>query len=385
MRRPRPRRLVRRLAAGAAVAGVLALGGLLAAATPPLHGPAGSAESFGSGDSVPTAPLMTSDAGPLRVLRCTPENSILGAEDITIDASSGIALISADNRHKKRLPYGGDKPANAVYAYDLAAPDPRPRDLTSRLKLGFPFHPHGIGLWTGPDGERRLFVVNHRPKHGSTIEIFRFDGETLQLIESVPPHPDVHQPNDLVPVGPRSFYVTNNVGSRSAVGQALEGLLGQAKSYVLFYDGSGYRRVAEGLRYANGVNVSHDGRTVFVTTTRGKEVLLYRREADGGLTHRRTIPVETGADNLEIDEHGHLWIGAHPSLFAFVRYALTKRGTSPSQVIRIPYRGGDYGAPEEVFRDDGRLLPGSSVAAVHGSTLLVGSVFDGFLVCDLGR
>jgi arylesterase / paraoxonase len=105
---------------------------------------------------------------------------------------------------------------------------------------------------------------------------------------------------------------------------------GQPKSFVLFYDEIGIPQRVEGLRYANGINVSHDGHTVFVTTTRGGEVLLYRREADGSLTHERTIEVNTGADNLELDENGDLWIGAHPRAFAFARYAMTKRGTSPT-------------------------------------------------------
>jgi arylesterase / paraoxonase len=127
------------------------------------------------------------------------------------------------------------------------------------------------------------------------------------------------------------------------------------------------------------------GRTVFVTTTLGGEVRLYRRVANGDLALERTIEVNTGADNLEVDENGDLWIGAHPKLVAFLLHAAGLRRHSPTQVLRIPYVAGNYGSPEEVFRDRGELLSGSSVAAVHEATLLIGSVFQGFLVCELRR
>jgi arylesterase / paraoxonase len=305
---------------------------------------------------------------------------IPGAEDITIDQASGMAFVSSQDRRGKPPPPG------AIYGFDLAAGDPRPRDLTSHLGLSFAFHPHGIGLWTGSDGERRLFVVNHRSEDEHTIEIFRYAQQRLIHVETIPGDADLlHSPNDLVPVGPRSFYVTNFRGARSGVGRAMEGIFRLRKSYVVYYDGSGYRKVAERLRYANGVNLSHDGRTVYVTTTLGGEVLLYRREANGDLTLERTIEVNTGADNLEVDEHGNLWIGAHPRAFTFVLYALELRERSPSQVIFIPYNAGEYGPPQEVFRDDGRLLSASSVAAVYQDRLLIGSVFAGFLECDLRR
>jgi arylesterase / paraoxonase len=247
-------------------------------------------------------------------------------------------------------------------------------------------------MWTGPDGERRLFVVNHRSEHDHTVEIFAYEGGRLTHAETIPGDAaQMHSPNDLVPVGPRTFYVTNYRGERSTFGRLREGLFRQPKSYVLFYDGAEYRRVAEGLRYANGINVSHDGRTVFVTTTLGREVLLYRREADGSLTPEpgRTITTGTGPDNLEVDANGDLWIGAHPSSFVFLQHAFLRRlgirRRSPSQVIRIPHRDGEYGAPEVVYGEDGTVLSGSSVAAVYRDTLLIGSVFEGFLVCELRR
>jgi arylesterase / paraoxonase len=245
------------------------------------------------------------------------------------------------------------------------------------------FHPHGIGLWTGSDGERRLFVVNHPTRAPHTVEIFRYEEERLTHLETIPADPELSSPNDLVAVGPRSFYVTNNYGARSAPGRLVEGLFRRPKSYVLYYDGSRYRKVAERLRFANGVNLSRDGHTLYVSTTLGGEVLLYRRESDGNLTWERTIEVNTGADNLEVAENGDLWIGAHPRMSTFLQYAMKLRKRSPSQVLVIPRHAAEYGPPQEVFRDDGGLLSASSVAAVYKHRLLIGSVFEGFLLCEL--
>jgi sugar lactone lactonase YvrE len=36
---------------------------------------------------------------------------------------------------------------------------------------------------------------------------------------------------------------------------------------VLYYDGQSFRKVAQALAYANGINISSDGQTVYVAAT----------------------------------------------------------------------------------------------------------------------
>jgi len=66
----------------------------------------------------------------------------------------------------------------------------------------------------------------------------------------------MHSPNDILPVGPTSFYVTNDHGNSTVLGRMAEEYLQLARSYVLYYDGQNFRKVAEALAYANGINMT---------------------------------------------------------------------------------------------------------------------------------
>ena len=111
---------------------------------------------------------------------------------------------------------------------------------------------------------------------------------------------------------------------------------------------------------------------------------MFDRDIESGdLTLRDTVKLGTGADNIEIDADGSLWIGAHPKLLTFVKHAKDQSLPSPSQVLRIRVSPeGDYKV-DEIYLEDGTTLPGSSVAAVYGNKVLVGGVFaPRFLVCE---
>lgn len=324
---------------------------------------------------------------------CRQVSGVFSSEDITIDPASGLAFISSDDR--RPLFRGQIGRQGAVVGYSLTSERPEPLILTTDFHE--PFHPHGLGLWTAPDGGLSLFVVNHRPD-GHFVEIFDFNGRKLVHRRSVR-GPLMHSPNDVIPVGPNEFYVTNDHGSTSGLGRVMEDYLQLARSNVLYFDGNSFREAAGGLKYANGVNISPDGSTVYVAETLGRRIRVYDRDrAGGGLTLSRTVDLDTGVDNIEVDPSGALWIGAHPKLLTFVRYSklpplphaedyLAKpadpREWSPSQVLRVELGADGRSVVDEVYLGDGAALSGSSVGAVFGRKLLIGSVFDPrFLVCE---
>ncbi len=93
--------------------------------------------------------------------------------------------------------------------------------------------------------------------------------------------------------------------------------------------------------------------------------------------------MDSGIDNIELDAEGNLWIGSHPKLWTFTRHAKDAEKLSPSQVFKISKMKNDGYTVEEVYLESGDNLSGSSVAAVYGKTLLIGSVFeDHFLKCN---
>jgi arylesterase / paraoxonase len=313
------------------------------------------------------------------------ELPIAGPEDITIDTQTGLTFISVDDRR-----VNSKNPATlegAILLMDLSDSIPSLKNITPP---GFQdFHPHGISLWTEPDGQQFLFVVNHRQKSWEqVIERFAWRNDSLIHLESIVDASLMTSPNDVTAVGERSFYVTNDHAySKSGINRTLEDYLQRAISYVNYYDGASFRKVATGIAYANGINRSADLRQLYVAACTGRKVLIYdRNPTNGELTLEQEIDVNTGVDNIELDETGAMWIGSHPQLLKFVAHAADPAKFSPSQVIKLSKdKDGKYQL-EEIFLNDGSSYSGSTVAAVYKDKMLIGSVFEKtFLVCTLNK
>ena len=324
------------------------------------------------------------DAGEFKDLawhgpeNCLAVGGLSGSEDITVDRRTGRVYVSSvDFRaltQSKAAPRGG------VFAWDLQSPQSAPVDLTKDFPRDF--YPHGLGLLTAPDRPARLFVVNHHPA-GPCVEIFDDAGDRLVHVRTIT-GPELISPNDLIPVGPEEFYVTNDHGSSGSWGRALEDYLQLSRANLLYYDGTSFREAAGGFSYPNGVNVSPDGRTLYLAETLGRKLRIFDRDiSSGGLTLRRTLELDTGLDNLDVAENGEVYIGAHPRMLTFTKYAADPERLSPAQVLRVsPTPSGDFRV-EEIYLQDGRDLSGSSVAVFFQDRLLIGSVFDDrFLVCE---
>jgi arylesterase/paraoxonase len=156
----------------------------------------------------------------------------------------------------------------------------------------------------------------------------------------------------------------------------LEDYLGLAISNVIYFDGEKYLEVAKGIAYANGINYDADRSLLFVASPRKFLIKVYKRNPDGTLEYIEDIASGTGVDNIEFDSKGNLWVGAHPNLLRFATYAKGKEKTSPSEIIKISYRGkGDY-TIEQVYMEDGSAMSASTVAAPIRDIILTGNVMD---------
>ncbi len=313
------------------------------------------------------------DVRPLLVQRCERVEISPGTEDVTFDPASGLAFVSAADRR------GGAR--GGIHLLD-----PRQPGSARLISADAPdeFHPHGISLWTGDGGERRLFVVNHPAAGRHTVEIFDVVAGTdglpvLRHAETVA-YPALSSPNDVLAVGPRSFYATNDRAWSDGPLAMVEGYLALPVASVSYFDGSEGRLVAGGLAFANGINASADGRSVYVAELLGRRVHVYDRdEASGDLEPRDSLSVPTAPDNIEVAADGMLWIGGHPRIFEFLAHAEDPSRSAPSHVVRVDPA---TGAVETVLVSLDGEISASSVAAVHGDVLVVGAVFDGHvLVC----
>ncbi|MFZ5439194.1 MAG: SMP-30/gluconolactonase/LRE family protein [Myxococcota bacterium] len=323
---------------------------------------------------------LVRDAGGFRTLkphgleRCVKVPGPTGAEDLVFDADSGLVLISSQDF--RELEHAG-----GLWAFDPAkggAPVPVANDFPGAL------HPHGLGLWRGADGQRRLFVVHHPTRLDSRVEIFALEpGPSLRHLKTVD-DPLMVSLNDVAPVGPEQFYVSMDAATKAdTAGRLAETFLRLPLSKVLYFDEGRGSVVASRFTYANGVAVSADGRTVFVTESTGRHLVAFARdEKTGALEELARTRFPAALDNLAFDEDGRLWLAAHPNMLAFLSHAKDPRERSPSQLFRARFV-----APERRFEvdelgvDDGSGLSGSSIALpLSPSRFLMGSVFEAHLL-----
>ncbi len=332
--------------------------------------------------------------GPRVIVRESPIR-LPGPEDIVVDHAANIAFVAAQRRRsgRRRLkPH--ELPGAALYALDLGAAAPVPRLLFDQQAADFPFHTRGIAYFAG-GGARRLFVINMRAADEHTVEVFDVTGEDfgslgLSHVRTVA-DASLVSPNDLAALDAERFYVANDHGALPGAGRFLEDLLARPISTLVFFDGGVCRVVAGGLAFGNGVAVDHVRRRVYVAATRARRLHVYDVDpADPArLTERAPIPLPGCPDNLEWDEDGALWIGAHPSLPVLALYHKGLRRSAPAQVLRVRFDAAGRAEVQEVWRDDGgAAISGVSVAAVHGRgpvrRLLLGQALEDFLRdCEL--
>ena len=295
-----------------------------------------------------------------------------GPEDLDIDEENGLLFISSTDRWKLR---NGEQTNDGIYLLNLNK-DTVPYQLHTTFTGEF--HPHGISFLK-KDGSDYLFVINHN-QEGSSVELFRFSNDTLFHLVSFKADM-MCCPNDLVAIDIDQFYVTNYHGYKDGMMRTLEDYLRLPKSYLLYFDGQRFSKVYEGLNYANGVNVSPNGKDVYVTETTGRKISVLERDlSTGKLQLRFTQDLKTGLDNITVDSDGNLWIAAHPKLFDFVGHSKDPEKISPSQVLKLSPNGENDFTVTEVYLNDGDELSGTSTALYYNNQVYVGVVFENKLL-----
>lgn len=304
--------------------------------------------------------------------------SLYGTEDITVSFSDSFAIISSTDRRGYQSEQ--DK-RDGLYYLDLKSGKHEVTPLTDFFKQ--PFSPHGISM-IKHHNSYLILAINHT-ESGHSFEMFELKGKAMTHLRTYQ-NPLMISPNDVVLIDENHFYFTNDHHYTKGLGLLLEDYAGLAISTVVYYDGNKYNEVADGIAYANGLNYDSDRKLLFVASPRNFIVKVYSRNDDGSLNFIEDIPCNTGPDNIEFDEIGNLWIGAHPNLLRFAAYAKGKEETSPSEIIKIDYRGLDDYSVETIYLDNGETMSASSVAAPFGDNIITGNVMDeAFLILKRGN
>jgi arylesterase/paraoxonase len=293
-----------------------------------------------------------------------------GTEDLDIDYQKGLLFVSSTDRWEQLK---GKPVEGGIYLLQLDS-GIAPRKLPTTYKGVF--RPHGISFFSKEGGDY-LFVVNHRSDDDSYVELFQFKNDTLFYKKSFSDRL-LFSPNDVVGVDSNQFYVTNDHGTKKGKGRMAEDYLRLPWSYLLYYNGAQFTKAYEGLTYGNGVNVSNDGSKLYVTHTTERELLTFsRNKQTGELKLLDKLNLESGLDNIHVDDEGNLWIASHPKMLKFIGHAKDSINKSPSQVFKLtPATNGTDYTVEEIYLNEGEQLSGSSVAVQYKNELLVGVVFD---------
>ncbi len=306
---------------------------------------------------------------------CEQLSGPVGAEDITIDFANRIAYIGADDRRAYLLDGNMEQAKNGgLWILDLSDKNSQPIPL--KYEIDGPFHPHGIALYQ-QGGINELYVLNHLSPTEHEVDVFSIKAGGHLELRVRHKAPLMISPNDLVVLAQDQFFFSNDhANPRHTLMEKVEDFAGLPLASVVFFDGKQSHTVVKGLRYPNGLALSADGQELIIAETTGRGIKRYRRGADiTEWVEADSINLDSGVDNLEWDQQGHLLTGAHPKLFAFMKHMRDGNARSPSEVIRIKVSA-DAMSAETLMLDMGEQISGSSVAAMLDDTLLVGSVFE---------
>lgn len=247
------------------------------------------------------------------------------------------------------------------------------------------FHPSGVTAFERPDG--RIFFYT------ASILYQQIDVFEISINETIAKHlktirdPLFHTVDDLIMVSENSFYVTNLARSDNQFVQNLELTFKLSTGSVVFYDGKKGKEVLTGIKGANGIGLSPDKKQLYLGVTLAKELHVYDILSDHSLKLNQIIPLYIGADNFNVDESGIIWSGAHPIFYQAILHLQDPDNTiSPSQVLKIDFskkKSNNLPQISTVYSDPGDILKASSTALRYKDRLLVGTVFDKLLLCEL--
>lgn len=303
--------------------------------------------------------------------RAVTGGGIVGVEDLTIDPETKLAYLAGYDR---RAAFSGKPTRGAIWIYDMNAPDAAPVDATAAA-LPDGFWPHGISLYRGADGKKTLFVISHAGgKH--SVEIFDVEGATLTFRRTVTGAAMV-SPNDIVGVGPDAFYVTNDHANPTGWMRTAEDYLRLRQTTVQLYDGQAFTTVLSGIGGANGINVSADGASLYLSAASELTVYVYDRDpATNKLTQRAAVAVPGFADNLEVLANGDLLLGLHSKVLELVAHVSDPAKPSASHVMQLKADGRGSFVPRTIYYNLGDEISGVSVGASVDKRLLIGSIFE---------
>ena len=214
-----------------------------------------------------------------------------------------ISVYDTATGTRRVLFRGGDAPGAPAPWGDPACPGPPER-----------LSPHGIHLGRRPDGAWQLAVVQHAGRESIELfEVERADQPEVALAwRGCLLAPDTAWLNDVVTLPDGGLLFTRMLARREGVGGILEMIRGAAlgadTGWVIEWTRDGSYRELPGTRapLANGIELSRDGRWIYLNVSGANEVRRIDRET-GEIAARGAVP---GPDNSTWAPDGSLLVAS---------------------------------------------------------------------------
>jgi arylesterase / paraoxonase len=298
---------------------------------------------------------------------CKVVGNLPGVQDI--ETANGMAFLAISSARGAGLQDG-------IYAMPLAGGAP--------VKLaGGPkdFHPRGIGLYRSPDGQGLfLFAVNKHSAGRFSIDSFEVTNPgtaPVLVAQGTIEGGLLINPQDVAALSPNSFYVANGTASKNPLIHFFQTYGVISGGNVLFFNGTMFRQVADGLYGTRGLVLTPDNSHVIVGNLLARSLTSFTREpVSGVLTEDNTVTLPAGPEKLSMDNQGQLWVAGHANLGDWRAMMADAGKRATSQIFRVSLLNGEPQKPEQVYGNDGHEIAGASAAVSAGSTLLIGSSLD---------
>ncbi|XP_060588139.1 serum paraoxonase/arylesterase 2-like [Ruditapes philippinarum] len=249
------------------------------------------------------------------------------------------------------------------------------------------FHPHGISVIQNEDtGKITLFVVNHCPEE-DRIEKFEFNKEKMMLEHKMSYIDEaINLANDVAATSENSFYFTNYCYFRSPLSFLFEVYLLFPWGSVVYFDGTNYAEVADSMIMPNGIYLSRDRKYVYVAAGLADSINIFEREANNNLELVQDFFLHASADNILIEpKTGNLLTAIHPILHETAAHLeAPDLHRAPTKVLMIHMKNSSYANDiTELYSDEGNNISAGSVASIYDNKMLIGSVQDKLLYCEV--
>jgi sugar lactone lactonase YvrE len=300
---------------------------------------------------------------------------IPGPEDFSLDRETGILYISSHDRRKVTTGH--------IYTLDLNQPNPTPQ----KLEINYPsnFNPHGLHF-VKIKNDKFLYVISHRNIDQHSIEVFLIEKDKLVFLKSFLDI-TLESPNDLYVTEDGRIFVSNDHTSGGNSKKFILDLFKIKNAKISYFNGMAWSQFSPEVSLGNGILVKKigDKELIYWASTLDESVFVYELinfEGKTDIKFLRSINIDSGSDNLEIDTNNSILVGAHKSMVRFLRHASDSKNTSPSQIFRI----NENESIDEIFASNGEEISASSTGLIYNKKLIIGQVFEPYLLsCSISN